>query len=95
MIRIGRHIHTAHFSQMMSRSNLRMPTYILAMLLCHRGLILVLLPLLIGINLDGIQNTGSIARLVGHLGLVKNGKLDICHYFWIATIVMITGIVSF
>jgi len=95
IIRIYLRIRTAIFSQMMFPLCLHMVIYTLAILLYLLGRILVLLQSLIGINLGGIQHTGSIVRLDGLRGLARNGSPSTCPLYWIGTIAMTTGIALF
>jgi hypothetical protein len=67
-------IHTAPFSLTMFRSCLHTLIYTQVTSFCPLVLTLRSLQSLIGINLDGIQITGSIAKLGGPRGLAKNGN---------------------
>jgi hypothetical protein len=78
MSKMHPHIHTARFSLTMFRLCLRTLIYTQVISFCPLVLTLRSLQSLIGINLDGIQITGSIAKLGGPRGLAKNGNRNIC-----------------
>jgi hypothetical protein len=72
------HIHTVPFSPTMFLLCLRTLIYTQVTSFCPLVLTLRSLQSLIGINLDGIQIIGSIAKLGGPRGLAKNGNRNIC-----------------